>query len=173
MKRLKRILYWLAIAFIVISLYSYIFAPNIPIQFRDADLSNYYHGILLFAFPIAILLTLFGTLKTEYNHFKILIIITITSLISIIIFTLSLKFVFLPGYGHWVDLTVLYRSKKESNIKIANQLYDVGAFGYRGKRTVKIKPFLYLYETAQDIDTTKIDKSQWDYINEEGDFKFP
>ena len=57
--------------------------------------------------------------------------------------------------------------------EIQEQLYDIGAFGYGGQRTVEIKPFLYFFILPTPIDTLSINKEEWEFVNKQGDIKFP
>ena len=80
--------------------------------------------------------------------------------------------IFSFGFGAWTTVTTLYKHKTE-NREIKEQLYDIGAFGYGGQRIVEIKPFLYFWVTPTPIDTLTINKTEWDYVNDQGDIKFP
>ena len=80
---------------------------------------------------------------------------------------------FTIGFGAWTNETILYRNNADKNITINQQIFDVGALGYGGRRTVKLKPLFVFFQTVENIDITKIDKAKWTYVNEEGDIHFP
>jgi hypothetical protein len=48
-----------------------------------------------------------------------------------------------------------------------------GAFGYGGKRTVKVRPLLGYCNIVTNIDLSEVNKEEWIYVNEEGDIKVP
>ncbi|GAA5021953.1 hypothetical protein GCM10011506_01890 [Marivirga lumbricoides] len=68
------------------------------------------------------------------------------------------------SYGAWVNKAIIYRNKKNPEVTVNQQSWDIGVFGYAGERTVKITPFLELWNRVEDIDTTKIDRSEWDLL---------
>ena len=77
-------------------------------------------------------------------------------------------------FGGWTNETILYRNKHNESISINEQIWDVGAFGWDRNRTriVKLKPVLkYLYQVTP-IDTGKLDKTEWKFVNEEGDIHY-
>ena len=56
---------------------------------------------------------------------------------------------------------------------IKEQLFDIGALSYGGTRIVEIKPILHFWILPTVIDTSTINKSEWENVNEQGDIKFP
>ena len=79
-----------------------------------------------------------------------------------------------PAIG-WSNELILFRNAKTPTITINKQIWDVGALGYDRDRTriVELKPVLkYLY-VAKTVDTSELDKSEWNLVNEEGDIHFP
>ncbi|MFN3918006.1 MAG: hypothetical protein ACK4K0_09720 [Flavobacteriales bacterium] len=52
-------------------------------------------------------------------------------------------------------------------------MYDIGAFGYGGKRIVVVEPFLKYWIKPTPIDTQLMNKEDWIYVNKQGDIKFP
>ena len=122
-------------------------------------------------FPIAILLTLFGTLKKENTKTRNWTYIGITILTSILSFILMISLIFNIGFGTWTTFAILYRNKTENKV-IKHQRYDIGALGYGRERIVEMKPFLKYWVLVTEVDTTKIDKKQWKFVNEAGDIKW-
>lgn len=80
--------------------------------------------------------------------------------------------IFKIGFGAWTTVTTIYRHKTEGKL-IKEQLFDVGALGYGGRRIVEIKPILNFLILPTQIDTLSINKNEWLYVNEQGDLKFP
>lgn len=77
------------------------------------------------------------------------------------------------GFGAWVDEEIIYENKENSKVTINQQIWDIGAFGYGGRRTVKLTPCLGLWNIVTEIDTATIDKNKWELVSREGDIKFP
>ena len=124
------------------------------------------------AFPIAILFTLFNTIKKENTKTKNWINLSITIFTSIISFALLVSLVFNIDFGSWITYSTIYKHKKE-NLTIKEQRYDIGALGYGRHRIVELKPILKFWVLPTEVDTTKINKNEWKFVNEEGDIKFP
>ncbi len=59
---------------------------------------------------------------------------------------------------------IIFRNKADKNITIEYQMQDSGAFGYN-RRIVKVSNGL-LFDSTEAIDTSKIDKSRWDKVDE-------
>ncbi len=70
----------------------------------------------------------------------------------------------------WKSQEIIYRHKMNDQHRIEFQMQDVGAFGYN-RRIVEVETFLFI-DFAEEIDTSQIDKSEWqrvdEYINEIG-----
>lgn len=123
-------------------------------------------------FPIAIFLTLVETVKKRNSKKKNLIFVIGTVFASILSFIIMISLMFQIGFGAWTTVTTIYRNKTE-NKEIKKQIYDSGALGYKGNRIVEIKPFLKYWILPTAIDTSSIDKTEWNLVNEKGDIKFP
>jgi hypothetical protein len=158
--------------FIFISIYTFTIGQKINYEFSNNHVRGNFYNIIIQGFPIAILLTLFGTLKRENFKIKNFTIIISTLLIAILTFFAILNNIFLIGFGAWTTEKIVYRNKI-NQLEIKEQIFDNGAFGYGNKRIVKTKPFLKYWIYPTEIDTTKINKNEWIFVNEEGDIKFP
>lgn len=161
-----------AILFIVMTIFSLTLGQILPFEFADYRIKHSFYDIIMLGLPIAVLLSLFGTIRKENSKTKNWTFVGLTVLASILSFFLILFLIFTIGFGAWLTETILYRHKTE-NKEIKEQLFDVGAFGYGGKRIVETKPFLKYWISVTNIDTTSVDKDQWEYINQQGDIKFP
>ncbi len=171
-KTIKLTIFWIAISFIVITIFSLTLGQILPYEFADNRIMHSFYDIIMQGLPIAVLLSLFGTVRKVNSKTKNWTFVGLTVLISILSFFLILNLIFKIGFGAWTTETILYRHKTE-NKEIKEQLFDVGAFGYDGQRIVETKPFLKYWISVTNIDTTSMDKDQWEYINKQGDIKFP
>jgi amino acid transporter len=171
-QKIKSLIFCSAITFIVLTIFSLTIGQKVSYEFADYKLSQSFYNIIMQGFPIAILLTLFGTLKKENTKTRNWTFIGATVLTSILCFVLIVNLIFSIGFGTWITFETVYRHKTENKV-IKDQVYDIGAFGYGRHRIVEIKPILKYWVLPTEVDTTKIDKSQWKFVNEEGDIKFP
>ena len=156
----------------MVTVFSLTIGQILPYEFADYKLQQKFYDTIIQGLPIAVLLTLFGTIKKENSRTKNWTYIGLTVLTSIICLVAQLFLVFSFGFGVWTTITTTYRHKSE-NKEIKEQLYDIGAFGYGGQRTVKIEPFLNYWILPTPIDTLTINKNEWDFVNEQGDIKIP
>lgn len=169
---IKKTIFWTAIAFILLTFFSLTIGQILPYEFADYKVMHNFYDTIMQGLPIAILLTLFGTIKRENRKAKNWTFFGLTVLTSIISFVLMASLIFQLGFGAWTTVTTIYKHKTK-NIEIKEQWFDVGALGYGGKRIVEIKPFLYFWISPTPIDTLTINKTEWDYVNEQGDINFP
>ena len=171
-KRIISLIFWFAITFIALTIFSLTIGQKVSYEFADYKLSQSFYNIIMQGFPIAILLTLFGTLKRENTKTKNWTFIGVTILTSILSLVLMVNYIFTIGFGNWLTFSIIYRHKTESKV-IKHQRYDIGALGYGRERIVEMKPILKYWVLPKEVDTAKIDKSKWKLVNEEGDVKFP
>jgi len=169
---IKKTILWTAIVFIVLTFFSLTIGQILPYEFADNKVMHNFYDTIMQGLPVAILLTLFGTIKLENSKAKNWTFLGVTVLTSIISFVLMVSLIFKIGFGAWTTVTTIYRHKTEDKV-IKEQLFDVGALGYGGQRIVEIKPFLKFWISPTPIDTLTINKNEWEYVNEQGDIKFP
>jgi membrane protease YdiL (CAAX protease family) len=167
-----KIIFWIALAFIALTLLSLTIGQELPYEFADYRIQQKFYDIIIQGLPIAVLLTLFGTIKKVNSKTRNWSYIGLTALISFGCLVSQLFLLFSFGFGAWTTVSTIYRHKYE-NREIKEQLYDIGAFGYGGRRTVEIKPFLNYWIEPKPIDTMKINKNDWKLVNEQGDIKTP
>lgn len=168
---IKKIIFRSAIIFIVIAIFSLTIGQILPIEIADDNNRHVFYVIVMIGLPIAVLLTLFGTIQknnTPSKNWTWGCLTVLTSILSFFIVT-SMMFKIL---GCWVTVTTIYKHKTNGK-EIKEQWFDVGALGYRGKRIVEVKPFLKYWILISNIDTEKIDKNKWILVNEQGEIKFP
>jgi hypothetical protein len=171
MKIIKTIIFWIAIAFILLTIFSLTIGQKTAYEFADSKIAETFYNIIMQGFPIAIVLTLFGTLNKENTKNRNWAFIGVTILTSILCTVLMIKLIFNIGFGTWTTFATIYKHKTENKV-IKEQRYDIGALGYGRRRIVELKPFCKYWVLPTEVDTTKIDKNQWKFVNEEGDIKF-
>lgn len=169
---IKKIIFWIAIVFVGLTILTLTVGQVLPYEFADTKVMHKFYNILMQGFPVAILLTLFGTIKRRKTKVRNLAFFVGTALTSIISFFIMVSLLFSIGFGAWMTVTTIYRHKTADK-EIAEQWFDAGALGYGGKRIVEIKPILKYWILPTKIDTTAINKNEWIFVNEEGDIKFP
>lgn len=172
MQLIKKIIFWTAIAFIVLTIFSLTIGQILPYEFADYKIKHKFYDTIMQGLPITILLTLFRTIKPKKTKIQNLTLLGLTILTSILSFFVMVSLIFHIGFGTWMTITTIYRHKTESK-EIKDQLFDVGALGYGGQRIVEIKPTLKFWILPTKIDTAKMNKNEWILVNEQGDIKIP
>lgn len=172
---IRKIIFWIAVIILSISIFSITVAPWLPVEFSDYRIPTHFYFWVVMMFPVAILLTLVRTVKKERSKGANIAIVVVTAFSSVIglISIMLLLYSMSLGFGTWINVSVDYRNKENPENSINTQVLDQGALGYKTKRVVEIKPFTPLFNIVTVIDTTKLDKTQWKYVNEQGDIKFP
>jgi hypothetical protein len=170
---LKKIIFWISIIFIIVALFSLTIGQYLLIDFKNYKIHNYFYQYVFTGLPFAFLLTLCGTLRKQNSKLINRVIVTFTVFLSGFSFFILIFTMFTTGFGCWINESIIYRKIDNNDITINDQIYDIGALGYAGKRTVKLKPIFISLQTVEIIDTTKIDKTEWTYVSEEGDIYFP
>ena len=168
-----RLIFWGSAIFLAVVLWTITVGQSINYEFQnDTDAGDFYN-IILGGTPIAILLTLFGTLKRNHNtRRKILTIITTLGGVVFSFMFLLYNF-FTIGFGVWTTFNIAYEHKSNPERKIREQRYDVGALGYGATRVVEVNSFTSLFWKVTLVDTTKLSKVDWTRVDKDGDIKFP
>jgi hypothetical protein len=169
---IKKTIFWTAIAFILLIIFSLTIGQVLPYEFADYKVIHKFYDTIMQGLPVAILLTLLGTIKRENTKNRNWTFLVFTVLASIVSFGIMISLIFKIGFGAWTTVTIIYRHKTEDKVVI-EQLFDLGALGYGGKRIVEIKPILKYWILPTTIDTLTINKNEWQFVNEQGDIKFP
>ena len=170
---IRQTIFWLTISFIVSTVFALTVGQSLPIEFRNNKVQSDYYYFVFTALPFSVILTLFGTIRKKYSKAKNWTIGVLTVLSAGLCFFILVSVMFSIGFGAWTNEAILYRNKTDKNISINQQIFDVGALGYGGHRTAQLTPFLKYFQTIKQVDTTKIDKTQWIFVNEEGDIHYP
>ncbi len=159
-------------SFILILVFIYYISIGQLVRYEFAHCSeaHVFKNIMMEGLPFAVLLTLFGTIKRKNSSSKNWAITGATALVCVISFFIVFLTTFTIGFGAWITESILYKHKQSNKI-ICEQLYDIGAFGYGGRRIVEIKPVFNYWILPTPVDTAKINKNDWIFVNEGGELK--
>ncbi|HSC53155.1 MAG TPA: hypothetical protein VLC98_06045 [Phnomibacter sp.] len=146
---------------------------SLPVEFKYHKMHSEYYYFVFTVLPFAFLLTLIWTIKRKNTKAKNWTIGFLTVLSAGLCFFILVSVMFSIGFGTWTNETILYRNKDSNNTTINQQIFDAGALGYGGHRIAQLTPFLKYFQTVKLVDTAKIDKTQWIFVNEEGDIHYP
>ena len=98
-----------------------------------------------------------------------------TTFIAIGVLVIMFSLLMQVAFGGWTNERILYRNIKNKNVSINEQIWDVGALGYdrNSRRIVELRPMFNYFYKVRNIDTTELDKSEWTFLDEEGDIHYP
>lgn len=173
MKRVQQISKWTTLLFFGIAISAMTIGQIVPIEFADWNDMHLFYDIILQGLPIAILLTLVWTIRKERQKKTNIAIGVATLILAVGMLFGTFFLMFSYGFGAWVDEEIIYEKKNDPEVTINQQLWDIGAFGYGGQRTVKLTPFLGLWNLVEVVDTTKIENEKWTLVQREGDRIIP
>jgi hypothetical protein len=158
---LFKFIFWTSIFFIGFWILLPILELFIPLEFTDNEIKNSFYNIRFWGLPLSIMLTLTGTLKPNDSSIGSKVILTLLiSGISVFIMIISL---FGDMCGWTATGKVFFEDKKDHSIKIVERDYGCGALdsGLPKYKVVKIKELTKYLVLVTEIDTNKIDKSEW------------
>ena len=154
----RRTVFVMTILFFAVVLIGLIFFYLFSLEFIDGALGNDFYLFLMVTMPLALLLTMTGTIKKKNTQEKNWIIGTSTILLAVACVGIMYNFMFQLAFGAWTNETILYRYKNDKTVSINIQRWDIGALGYGGQRVVEVDPFLKYFAKINSIDTTKLNK---------------
>lgn len=140
-------IFWLAIVFIIVALYALTFGQSSNIEFADWKLSRLFYDTIIQGLPIAILLTLTGSIKRRNEKSKNINLIVLTIIGSVISFFIMVSMLFSVGFLTITNDTLLYRNKTNPTTTIMVQTIGQGAIGSDRHRAVKLEPFFLNFGT--------------------------
>ena len=162
MNRIKKIIFWTAVVCIGLWLIMPVIRWILDIEFATDSIKSNYKEFMFFVVPIAILLTLLGTIKGKDNGSIIAgKVIGTVVLVAVTIFIMFMSI--FADMCVWTNREVLYEHKNDSNTKIIVRDFGCGATD-SGPPTVaiyKVQYFTDYFIRATKIDTAKIDKKEW------------
>ena len=175
LKIFPRTIFYLAILFFLLLIGGIILFSIFSLEFKKSSDGSTLYLYLIFLIPMALLLTMTGTIKKRNSKNKNWGIAGLTILIAVAVFMIMFSLLMQVAFGGWTNEAILYRNNKNKNISINEQIWDVGALGYdrESKRIVELKPFLNYFYQVKQIDTGKLDKTEWKFVNEEGNIHYP
>ena len=137
----------------------------IPIYFVNADLRQNYYLLILILLVLSSGRTTFKRVyrPQKNNIFSARIISVFVGLAALMIFGfLTIIFYF----GVWTEVNVFYVKRDNPKVKIITRYVNEGAFGGGTEpddyQVVLHRPILFLFKMETSVDTTKIDKQEWE-----------
>ncbi len=157
-----KVIFWLSLLFIVVAIYSLTLTQHINYEFADWEVRNEFYGVILFGLPVAVLLTLTGSIKKTNNMMQNTMVIGSSVLTSIIAFNLMTSMLFSVGFITFTNDTILYKHRYKKRVTISEQRIRYnGTIGFYKQRIVQIEPLLTFWNKVTPIDTATINRAEW------------
>jgi hypothetical protein len=158
-------IFWTSIVFLFLFLWTVSFGQWCNLEFRDTETRNHFYNIVFDVTPLAVLATLFGTIRKQHSRLRTRITIfgTLCAFVFTSVFLLSQMFTL--GFGSWTTTELLYRHASDSNKRVLRQQYDAGALGYGSERTVVVQPRLFFFNRVTTWDSIQQEHGKWQPVN--------
>lgn len=160
--RLLKLIYWASISLICFWILVAILGLFLPIEVTDNKIENTYYEIRFWGLPIAILLTLSGTIESNDAS------VSLGGEILATLFAagISVFFMFMAmflGMCDWTTDRMFFENKQDRSIKIVERSFGCGATdsGSPIHKIFKMTPVTKYFVWVTEIDTNSIDKSEW------------
>lgn len=163
---IRRVIFFAAIAFIIVALFSFTIAQEIPYEFKDPYVSRDFYDVIMGGFPLAILFTLFGTIRDRYSTARKSFTILVTVSTAVLAFFVMIQMLFSVGFAVWSDVATLYKHKTREDTTIRQEVHEYGVFGRGGSRMVIVQPVLWYWYKVKEVDTATIKKNDWILVDE-------
>jgi len=166
MHLLIKFIFWTSIALIATFVLLLVLGAVTPLEFTNEEVKSTFERVRFIGLPIAILLTLFGTLKNRDSKANLFSKVFLT-LLAVGISIAVLFFSLFAGMCNWSGNQILFENRKSTTTKIVLREYGCGATdsGSPIYRAFRIKPVLPFINVVTVVDTTTIDKSLWTRID--------
>ena len=162
MNQLKKTIFRLVLIFLGFWVLFPIIRWVMNLEFATDSIKMNYKEFLFFAVPIAVILTLFGTIEKEDKGYGI----TGKIIGTVVVAVATIFIMFISVFADmctWTNKQILYEHKTDSTTKIMVRDFGCGATD-SGPPTVeihKVRYFTKYFIRTTKVDTAKIDKSEW------------
>lgn len=162
MQRFLKIAFWTSIILPCFWILTAILGNFIPLEFANNDGEFIYDSIRFYGFPIAIMLTLTGTIKSKDTSGIIATKIFLTICVSVFSIFVVVMTLF-AGMCDWTTDKVFFENKQNSSIKIVQRSFGCGATDSSPAtlKVFKVREFTPYLIWVTSIDSNQINKSEW------------
>jgi hypothetical protein len=166
MNLLLKIIYWGSVAFICFNLLIALFLPTFPFEFINDRVEEFFYGLHFWGGLFAILIVGVGTIKREEGSGLAVIKIFFTMIGMVIYFCIILISVFSNLCSETTG-EVLFEKKGDPSTKVVMRYFGCGAVDSTPETPYirRIKEIAHLFIWVSDVDTSKLDKTEWKRID--------
>jgi hypothetical protein len=166
MQTSSKIIYWTSLVLIFVFVIVPFVGQFTPLEFTNDNFQDSFEQFRFFGLPIAILLTLFGTLKAKDSTGTKTSKIVLTICISVFSVFILFMTVF-AGMCRWTNNKILFNNITDKTTKIVLRDFGCGATdsGSPTYKVCKIKSITPLLIWVTAIDTTNIDRQIWQRVD--------
>ena len=157
-----RIIYWISIFLICFWVFLPLIKSFLSLEITDHEIEDTYDLIRFWGLPVAILLTLTGTIKQDDTSDDVGGKVSLTLFVA----GFSLFFVLLFNMCDWSTSIVLFQNKEDSDIKIVEREYGCGATdgGEPIYKIFKVQELTKYFIRVTEIDTATIGRAEWERV---------
>jgi hypothetical protein len=162
MKIFRKIVFGIALVFLFLWMISPIVRAVLNLEFASDSFKMDYKQFLFYAVPIAVILTLCGTLR-KLDKIVILLVKIFGTLAIAVIFIGLIAISVFGDMCIYTEKEVLFESKTKPDTKIVVREFGCGATDSQGpsESVFEIQYCNDYFIRTRKIDTTKIDRNEW------------
>ena len=161
-QKIEKGLFIISIGCILFWIMCFILFSFTPLEFSKVRYQTIYEKTRFWNLPLAILLTLTGTIKKKDNVTMMAARTGLTIIVSGLIAFILFMSVF-ANMCDWTEREILFRDRKNPGTRIVQREYGCGAWdsGSPIKKVFFIRNVAPFLVWATEIDTAGIDKQRW------------
>jgi hypothetical protein len=159
---MHRVIFLIAISLLIFWMVSPILMKYFSLEFNDKSFESNFISIRFFGVPTCILLTLFGTIKSNHKKSDRITFTVLTFGLATFAFFVMIGSI-LSGMCDWSNRETLFVNKENQNIKIIQREYGCGAMDSDAPftRDFKVNECSKYFIIATEIDLEKMNKNVW------------
>ncbi|WP_295129346.1 hypothetical protein [uncultured Chitinophaga sp.] len=169
---LRWLIFTIALLYTVSAIFSITIGQDVPYEFRDLRWRRLYFSNMTWMLPVAILATMTVTIRERFGTGRNTFMLVVTMAAAVFaLFTMLISIS--PDFANWADTGSSWELRDNRQVRVAEQVTDLGAMAGGSTRQVKLTPFLGIFNKVEGIDISKLDKRGWVKIIRPGIIKFP
>lgn len=167
MKTVYRFIFSLSVLHIILAIVYLLYGRNSDIYFSDEKFGSRFLAIIVLGSPLAVIGSLFGTLKESSDPRRKIAVICLT-LVSAFVLAVSIIAMTLQSEPDentetWADYRTIYVKKNDHDSEIIEQLSSFkGDFHEPESRYLKVEKLNFIFDRKTVISLESLEYSEWE-----------
>ncbi|RZJ81617.1 MAG: hypothetical protein EOO20_25045 [Chryseobacterium sp.] len=161
-----KIIFWVSLVILIVGITYLFYGQHSEYYFADEKLGALLLKVLAVVSPLALIGSLFGTLKEHYTPKMKVGMISVTVFLAVVLALFNLALSLEPHTVYWTDYRTVYTEKSDSNSIIIEQLSsEIGLSNEPSSRYVQVVRVNFLFQRRHIITLEKIDFDKWNLVH--------